>query len=110
LLIPNPIPKKVLHQKKGMKIYMEMKEIRKITKTKILQQTNREMTKSNKNLLEVESDQDGGEELGKEEVQEEDSSDAEEEEDDSIDAGEVEEGNEEEDEIEDVEEPESIVN
>jgi hypothetical protein len=50
LLIPNPIPNKVLHQKKGMKIYMEPKDIRNMTKTKMIQQMNRKLTKSDRNL------------------------------------------------------------
>jgi hypothetical protein len=43
---PNPIPKKV----QGMKIYMEPKDIRKMTKTKMIQQTNRKLTKLDNNL------------------------------------------------------------
>jgi hypothetical protein len=78
-----------------------------MTRSKMIQQTNRKLTKLDNS--EEESDQDGEEELDEQGVQE-DSSDAEEGEDNSEDAEEVEEGNEEEEGIEDMEEAESIFN
>jgi hypothetical protein len=110
LLIPNPIPKTVLHQKKGMKIYMGLKKIRKITKKNEDHPADKSEIEEIGQELEGESDQDGEEELDEEEVQEEDSSNAEEEEDHSEDAGKVKEDNKEEHESEDVEEPEAIFN